>query len=207
FKITGLADGDYTLRASRTGNLRGGRNRGPGAGITAHTGDDKVKIVLLAEGAVTGKVTQTDGSAPPVFTAQVGSVQQSFVGGDFSLAGFGDGDLTIVADLPGVGRSKALRVTADAPNQTALSLELLQYGAISGSLTQGGQPAAGVMATAQSTSTPGAVYTVQAGRDGAYRFDQLAPDTYKVSAMLGTPRRGMHLYSQQVTIAPGAEAH
>jgi len=57
--------------------------------------------------------------------------------------------------------------------------------------------------TAQSTTTPGAMYIVNAGSDGSYRFDRLAPDTYKVSATLGNPRRGVHFYSQQIDVAPG----
>ena len=310
FRVTGLPDGDYTLHASRSAvRFGGGRGRrGGGDGVAAHTGDDKVKIVLLAEGGVTAKVAFTDGSAPALVAASVGPVQQSFVGGvvtldgippgdyrltvsgpgfdaheqdvtvpagkavdlgtilvasgrkiagvvvsnnqpvvgatvyagtqvigggatneapgqqqlggqagtktdttdasgSFALAGLPDGNLTVIADLPGVGRSKARMVTEDEQDQTALQLELMPYGSISGSMQQGGAPAANVNVTAQSSTVPGAVYAVRTGVDGAYRFDQLAPDTYKVSAMLGTPRRGMHMYSQPVTVAPGVEAH
>ena len=125
--------------------------------------------------------------------------------GTFSLAGFGDGDLTIVADLPGVGRSKALRVTPEQPAQTALVLELLPYGSIAGTVHQdAAAPTTAV--TAQSTTTPGAVYMVTAGGDGAFRFDRLAPDTYKVSATLGSPRRGLKQYSKQVDVPAGKEA-
>jgi hypothetical protein len=124
--------------------------------------------------------------------------------GTFALAGFGDGDLTIVAELPSIGRSKAMRVTADSPNQRQLVIELEGYGALSGQLHQDGS-AQGVAVTAQSTTTPGAVYIVQAGADGAYRFDRLAPDTYKVSATLGSPRRGMRFYSKQIDVPAGTE--
>jgi hypothetical protein len=126
--------------------------------------------------------------------------------GSFSLAGFSGGDLTIIADLANVGRSTPLRVTEDAQNQASLVLELQPYGALSGTLRQGGQPAPSIAVTVQSTSTPGAMYIVQSGSDGAYRFDLLAPDTYKVSATLGNPRRGLHLYSQQATVPSGGEA-
>ncbi len=307
FRVTGLADGAYSLRASRSAASRGGRRRGGGDGVDAKTGDEKVKIVLPAEGAVKGKVAFADGHAPQMFTASVGAESQVFLAGElaldaiapgdyrleitgpsfdshvqdvtispgkttdlgtivvqagrriagvvvshgqpvpgatvyagpqvlgsgatndmpmrglgnmfggatkqdttdasgaFALAGFGEGDLTVIADLPGVGRSTPRRVTEDAQDQMTLTLELLPYGSISGSLVQGGQPAGGVMVTAQSTSTPGAVYMVQAGSDGAYRFDQLAPDTYKVSAMLGNLRRGLRLYSKQVDVPQGQD--
>jgi protocatechuate 3,4-dioxygenase beta subunit len=306
FRITGLAEGAYNVRATRSGASRGGRRRG-GDGVDAHTGDEKVKIVLPAEGAVKAKVVFADGHAPQMFTASIGAESQVFLAGElalaaiapgdyrlevsgpsfdsraqdltispgqttdlgtivvqagrriagvvvshgqpvagatvyagpqvlgggasndtpmrglgnlfgggskqdttdasgaFALAGFGEGDLTVVADLPGAGRSTPRRVTEDAQDQLTLTLELLPYGSISGSLVQGGQPAAGVMVTSQSTSTPGAVYMVQAGSDGAYRFDQLAPDTYKVSALLGNLRRGMQLYSKQVDVPQGQD--
>jgi len=46
---------------------------------------------------------------------------------------------------------------------------------------------------------------VTAGADGAFRFDRLAPDTYKVSATLGSPRRGLKQYSKQVDVPAGQE--
>jgi hypothetical protein len=46
---------------------------------------------------------------------------------------------------------------------------------------------------------------VASGPDGAYRFDKLAPDTYKVSATLGMPMRGMKFYSKQVDLPSGKE--
>ncbi|HTR53392.1 MAG TPA: carboxypeptidase regulatory-like domain-containing protein [Kofleriaceae bacterium] len=308
FRITGLADGAYTVRASRSGIPRGGRRgrRGGSDGVEAKVGDEKVQIVLPAEGNVRGKVAFADGKVPTAFTASVAGTQQAFFGGDFELdglapgdyrldisgpsfdshsqdvqiepaqttdvgsitvasgrriagvvvsnnapvpgatvyagnqvvggpssndspingfaglgantkqdttdqggafllAGFPDGDLTVIADLPGTGRSKALLVAEDDPNSSALVLQLQPYGSISGVLTQGGSPAAGIVVTVQSTTTPGALYVAAAGGDGAYRFDQLAPDTYKVSATLGNPRRGLHQYSQQVTVPSGGD--
>ena len=307
FKITGLAQGQFSVRAARSaqpgfGGGRRGRRGGDGIEVTA--GDQNVRIVLPAEGGVKGKVALADGTAPTAFTITAGTVEQSFTGGSafevdavapgeyevrvrgpsfdsaavevtiqpgkisdvgtitvvqgrqlagvvvsngqpvanatvyagtqvmgggstndsptaagmfgantktdtsaadgtFSLAGFSGGDLTIVADLAGVGRSTPLRVTEDAANPTQLTLTLLPYGSISGTLHQD-TTAAGVGVTAQSTSTPGAVYVVQAGTDGMYSFDRLAPDTYKVSATLGSPRRGMHFYSKQVDVPPSA---
>jgi hypothetical protein len=47
------------------------------------------------------------------------------------------------------------------------------------------------------------MYAVSTGADGTYRFDRLAPDVYKVSAMLGSPMRGMAFHSSQVTVLPG----
>jgi hypothetical protein len=125
--------------------------------------------------------------------------------GTFSLSGFGAGDLTIVAEQDAIGRSPALRVPTAMPGQTSLTLTLQKFGSLGGTLRQGGKPAEGVVVTCQSTSTPGALYTVPAGSDGAYRFDRLAPDTYKVSATLGTLRTGTRFYSKQVDVPPGGQ--
>ena len=125
--------------------------------------------------------------------------------GAFALSGFGDGDVTIVAEHPDIGRSKALRLPADMPGQTELTLELAKFGALSGVLRQGGKPAEGVFVSCQSTTTPGALYSVASGPDGAYRFDKLAPDIYKVSATLGMPMMGMQFYSKQIEVPSGKE--
>lgn len=125
--------------------------------------------------------------------------------GTFSLSGFGDGDITIVAEHPSIGRSKALRLPTEMPGQTDLTLELQVFGALRGVLRQGGKPAEGVFVSAQSTTSPGALYNVASGPDGTYRFDKLAPDTYKVSATLGMPMIGMRFYSKQVTVPSGKE--
>jgi hypothetical protein len=125
--------------------------------------------------------------------------------GSFELSGFGDGDLAVIADLPTLGRSTPKLVGAADADQTQLVLELQPYGAITGALRQAGAPVGGTPVTVQSTSTPGALYVVTSGADGAYRFDRLAPDTYKVSATVGNPRRGMHFYSKQADVPPGGQ--
>jgi uncharacterized GH25 family protein len=126
--------------------------------------------------------------------------------GQFSLAGFGDGDLAITAEHPAYGRSKALRIPSDMQGQGSLVLELQPFGALSGVVRQGGKPLEGVAVTCQSTTTPGAAYAVASGPDGSFRYDRLAPDTYKVSATVGRPLSGMKYYSQQVVVASGQEA-
>jgi uncharacterized GH25 family protein len=125
--------------------------------------------------------------------------------GTFSLAGFSDGDLTLVADHPDYGRSKAVRVPTDMPGQGELVLELQPFGALSGVMRQGGKPVEGILVSCQSTTTPGAIYGVASGPDGKYRYDRLAPDTYKVSATVGMPMAGMKFYSQQVVVPSGKE--
>ncbi|HEY5948511.1 MAG TPA: carboxypeptidase-like regulatory domain-containing protein, partial [Kofleriaceae bacterium] len=123
--------------------------------------------------------------------------------GKFAIAGFNAGDLAIVADHPDVGRSKAIRVPTNLPGQSELVLELQKYGSIKGVLRVGGKPAEGVLVSCQSTTTPGAIYGVASGPDGVYRYDRLAPDTYKISATVGMPMMGMKFYSKEIVVPPG----
>jgi len=125
--------------------------------------------------------------------------------GTFSLAGFNDGDLAITAEHPAYGRSKALRIPTEMSGQGELVLELQPFGALSGVLRQGGKPVEGVFVSCQSTTTPGAIYAVASGPDGSYRYDKLAPDTYKVSATVGMPMAGMKFYSKEVVVPSGQE--
>ncbi|MBP9086696.1 MAG: carboxypeptidase regulatory-like domain-containing protein [Kofleriaceae bacterium] len=125
--------------------------------------------------------------------------------GTFELSGFGPGDVTVVAEHPTLGRSKAMVLSNNSPGQTELKVVIAPFGALAGVLRQGGKPAEGVFVTTQSTTTPGSMYSVASGPDGAYRFDKLAPDEYKVSATLGMPMMGMRFYSKVVVVASGAE--
>lgn len=125
--------------------------------------------------------------------------------GKFSIAGFNAGDLAIVAEHPDYGRSKAMRVPTDMPGQSELVLEIQKFGSIKGVLRVQGKPAEGVLVSCQSTTAPGAMYGVASGPDGAYRYDRLAPDTYKVSATVGMPMMGMKFYSKEVVVPPGKE--
>jgi uncharacterized GH25 family protein len=120
--------------------------------------------------------------------------------GTFSLSGFNDGDLAITAEQPDIGRSKAMRVPTDQENQGQLVLELQKFGAISGVMTSQGKPVEGIFVSCQSTTAPGAIYGVATGPDGSYRYDKLAPDTYKVSATVGMPMQGMKFYSKEVYV-------
>ncbi len=120
--------------------------------------------------------------------------------GKFRLSGLGPAPLAVVAEHPDLGRSAAIRVVRGAPNEQSLELTLAGWGVLAGKVTDDAGPAADTIVSAQSTTTPNAMYSVGSGPDGTFRFDKLAPDTYKVSAMLGSPMRGMQFYSKQVTV-------
>ena len=96
-----------------------------------------------------------------------------------------------------------MRLPTMLPGQTELRLDLEKYSALTGVLRQGGKPAEGVFVSCQSTTIPNAIYSVASGPDGTYRFDRLAPDTYKVSATLGMPMSGMKFYAKQIDVPAG----
>jgi hypothetical protein len=126
--------------------------------------------------------------------------------GKFRLTGLGPAPLAVVAEHPDFGRSAALRVVRGSPNELTLELVVAGWGVLTGKVTDADGPAADTIVSAQSVSTPNAMYSVVSGADGTFRFDKLAPDTYKVSAMLGTPMRGMTFYSKQVKVDTTAPA-
>ena len=221
FEIDALAPQSYEL------NVRGPSFQSRGQTVLVEPGKTTdVGTITVAQGRTLGGIVTADGNPVPNATVYAGrqifgsgtSNAASFgtfgqaakttttgADGTFSLAGFNDGDLAIVAEQPDIGRSKAMRVPTDQPNQDRLVLELQKFGAISGVLTAGGKPAEGVLVSCQSTTTPGALYGVAAGPDGTYRYDKLAPDTYKVSATVGMPMAGMKFYSKEVVVPPGQE--
>jgi protocatechuate 3,4-dioxygenase beta subunit len=221
FQLDGLPPQHYEL------TVRGPQFQTRAIDVLVESGKTvDVGAIAVAPGRGLGGVVVANGSPVPgasvyagriVFgngtssNAQFGPMGQSTKNtttgddGTFSLSGFSDGDLAIVAEHPTLGRSKALRLPTDMPGQTELTLELQPFGALSGVLRQGGKPVEGVFVSCQSTTTPGALYSVASGPDGSYRFDRLAPDTYKVSATLGMPMVGMKFYSKQIDVPSGKE--
>lgn len=196
---------DVTVEASKTADV---------GTITVEQGRQIAGKVLLdgkgVEGATVyaGRMIFGNGSSS---SAQFGPMGQSTkkattdAAGAFQLSGFPEGDITIVAEHESFGRSRGMRLPTMLPGQGELVLTLEAFGALTGVLRQGGKPAEGVFVSAQSTTIPGAIYSVASGSDGAYRFDRLAPDSYKVSATLGMPMSGMKFYSKNVVVPPGKE--
>ncbi len=225
-----LGDGAFTLDALAPQTYELGV-RGPGFQTRAievtvePTKTADVGTIVVVKGRSVGGVVVADGQPVAGATVYAGRMifgngtsnsaqfgpmgrgtKEATTGSDgtFAIAGFGDGDVTIVAEHPSIGRSKGYRLPSDVPG-TDLTIALQKFGALSGTLRQGGKPAEGVFVSCQSTTSPGALYSVASGPDGSYRFDKLAPDVYKVSATLGMPMTGMRFYSKQIAVPEGKE--
>lgn len=221
FELDALAPQHYSL------NVRGPQFQTRGVPIDVLPGKTTdAGTISVVKGRTLGGIVTADGVPVPNATVYAGrqifgngsSNTAAFGGmgapakttttdtdGTFSLSGFNDGDLAITAEQPDIGRSKAMRVPTDQENQGQLVLELQKFGAISGTMTSNGKPIEGTFVSCQSTTTPGAIYGVASGPDGGYRYDKLAPDTYKVSATVGMPMQGMKFYSKEIYVPPGKE--
>src|SRR5439155_18346513 len=126
--------------------------------------------------------------------------------GNFVFSGLGATDLVLVADHDTLGRSQAVTVPASTDSQT-VELVLAPFASLDGTVTQDGQPGAGIVVTTASQATPSASFTVTTGPDGSFRFDRLAPDRYRVSAVGRGGRGGLGLHSAVVTLAAGQNGH
>ena len=69
FTVRGLPDGAYRLRAARQSN---GMYDWGQQGTRAKTGDTHVKITLVADGSVVGKIVMESGGAPKLASVQLG---------------------------------------------------------------------------------------------------------------------------------------
>lgn len=145
FTLSGLAEGDYTLRASRAQRRGGGRRGFFNQGVPAKAGDRDVKIVLPADGSVAGKVVLEGGAPPTAFTVSVGFLPEAFATADGSFR---------VDDLPPGEHELSVRGNGFQPHNvtvTVKSAEVTDVGTITvkqgrtlrGVVLAGGAPVAG----------------------------------------------------------------
>jgi protocatechuate 3,4-dioxygenase beta subunit len=128
--------------------------------------------------------------------------------GNFVMNGVGPADLMIVAEHEEKGRSKTLPIRGTRDSIHGVELALEPYGALTGKVTLNGKPAEGVRIGSASQAAPSVVFGVATGADGVFRYDKLAPDVYKVSAIPGSggPMGGMSFHSRTVTVVSGQTA-
>src|SRR5262249_27339205 len=116
--------------------------------------------------------------------------------GLYVISGVGPQDMVLMAESDAGGGSRTSLVPGSRQSATA-DLQLLAFSSLSGHVTQNGQGLDGINVSAASQSVPNGTFNVQTGQDGSFRFDRLAPDTYRVSALAGrNPLRGITFHSQ-----------
>jgi len=303
FRFSGLPEGGYTLQALRPGAPPD--QRALAAGVTAQPGDRSVRLVVRADGRVTGRVVLEDGTPAPQFAvsfgdrvggvvptpfsgtdgafslsgppgqhdllitgpsfatrelenvlldedgrkdlgtitvkrgrsisgrvlapdgtpvpeAQVVAAAWMSGGGDrlfirdesgpaqettsdadgrFTLSGFEPGQLLVVAERTGLGRSSTISVPPQ-PLSAQVDLVLRQTGSLEGKVTRDGQPFADtvVIATAREST---ANFFVMTGPDGRYALDTLAPGPQMVLAFVN---RRKDMLTRAVTVEAGRRA-
>ncbi|MCA9678522.1 MAG: carboxypeptidase regulatory-like domain-containing protein [Kofleriaceae bacterium] len=224
FQIDDLPPGDYEVAVRGNGFEGKSQRTTIESGKVADLGTIQVKKGRTIKGVVVADGTPVEGATVYVGRQIFGtgsSNKAEFGGppgardtretttdsaGGFVISGFGNQDLTIVAEHPDLGRSRAVRLVAGDPAEQALTVVIEPFGSLVGTVKEGDAVSEGVIVTAQPTAGTGAMYSVASGADGAFRLDRLAPDTYKVSAMTGmNPMRGMGFFSKSVAVEPGKE--
>jgi hypothetical protein len=125
--------------------------------------------------------------------------------GNYVLSGVGAGGLVIAADHAD-GRTAMVRLPAGDQSMT-LDLVLRPAGALEGKVSSSGKPVSGTMVIASPQQAARGNLMVQTGEDGGYRFDKLAADTYRVSALERSGMMGGGMHAKVVTVEPEKTAH
>jgi len=126
FRFAGLPDGTYRVRAAPPGAPESDLDLA--SSVEAKPGGPRLKLVISADGSITGKVAFKDGTVPLAFTVAIGaSYPTPFASADgaFKIAAPTGPQAFGIAQggAPGSGRAKVARLAAastpNAPSRTA----------------------------------------------------------------------------------------
>ena len=132
FRLTGLTEGDYSVRATRSSV---GRRRGwlieP---VEAKTGNTDLRIELEADGGLIGKVTFANGDVPAAFSVSVGEwgggTPFASKDGSFELPGLAPQEYTITVKGPGFDSKVLRQVVVKAGEPTDLGTVNVRKGRV-----------------------------------------------------------------------------
>ncbi len=176
------------------------------AGQVTASGSPVAGATVRAGRRLFGSGSSTEASFSPFGRDRVRQTETD-ENGNFVLYGIGPSDVMLVAEHEEKGRSQAVAIRGTRESVTGLQIQLEPFGALSGTVVSGGKPAEDVRVSAGSQTVPSVIYGVATGPDGKFRFDRLAPDTYKVSAIGGGGMMaGMGFHSKVVTVSSGQTA-
>jgi RNA polymerase sigma-70 factor (ECF subfamily) len=122
--------------------------------------------------------------------------------GRFSLSGFHEMPLSIVAEREGKGRSATIALPR-GPGSVQVDLVLQPTGSLEGRVTSGGRALPQTVVVARPRATQSNFFVVT-GPDGGYALDTLTAGPYVVIAIVGK-NGDRHL--RQVTVEAGKRAH
>ncbi|HEX9984867.1 MAG TPA: carboxypeptidase-like regulatory domain-containing protein [Thermoanaerobaculia bacterium] len=190
FRLEGLAEGRYTLRAEKTGYVQGRVED------VEAVGGRSVTITLSRGGTVTGHVIglneQELGQAMVMATSGRGSRTETRVdaGGRFTLTGVADGEVMVTARLMGSRRGQSAMKNVTVLNGSAPPVELdFSAGTIvRGRVLRAGKPLAGGFVTFRRMSERQAVGYAEPGMtgpDGTYEVRVPEAGEYRINVSLG----------------------
>lgn len=145
FKLRGLPDGAFRVRASR------GKPQGLAAldrGVAARTGDTNVRVVLPARGAIEGKVLLSDGRAPELATVAVAwasGVPAQAKTGEFRVADLPPGTYEVTVRGPDFPQKIVSDVVIEPGKTTDLGTITVERGRVAKGrvIDAAGKPVAG----------------------------------------------------------------
>ncbi|MEU0470281.1 carboxypeptidase-like regulatory domain-containing protein [Amycolatopsis sp. NPDC006131] len=187
FRLGGLAPGNYVLIVARAGFQ-------PQATVVAvEAGAAPLDVTLEPATSVRGVVRDRH-SGRPIATAAVtavgagGEVIASTVSdpdGGYRITGVDAGEITLVAAAPGAD-PVATVVPLGGGREHEVDLELDTHSTLTGRVTAGGRPVAGLALELRDASGR-AVAAAVTGADGTYRFERVSAGQYTLTSAAGRP--------------------
>ncbi|AIJ22293.1 MSCRAMM family protein [Amycolatopsis methanolica] len=187
FRLGGLAPGNYVLIVSRAGF------QPQATVVTLEAGAVPLDVTLEPATSVRGVVRDRH-SGRPIATAAVtavgagGEVIASTVSdpdGGYRITGIDAGEITLVAAAPGAD-PVATVVPLGGGREHEVDLELDTHSTLTGTVTAGGRPVAGLALELRDASGR-AVATAVTDADGTYRFERVHAGQYTLTSAAGRP--------------------
>jgi hypothetical protein len=189
FRITGLQEGSYTLRASKDGYASDPK----GVPVTlAGASATGLEVRLSGGGAVTGRLTGLEFSQ--LSRVRV-SISLLYVGrvdpeGSYRIPNLPPGDYTVTAVVPDTALHAEGRVTlAPGAAEAKLDLQLGNGHTLTGVVLSNGEPLAGASVALVKTGTATS-QSALTDYEGGFRFGGLDDGHYDLG--VGTPRGAQH---------------
>lgn len=200
FVLKGLSDAEYSLSASRSGSA-GMWWGGAQNAVSAKPGATNVKVTVVGEGKVIGKVVYSDGSAPTAGMARLGWQHRAdIVDGAFAVERVPAGNYALRVRGTGFAEGSKDNVTVKSGETTDVGTITVERGrTLSGVVRDGsGKPVAGAMvylgdmiiATGTSIADAGTatggefrgMRTTESGADGGFSIAGVGPKETNVVA-------------------------
>ncbi|MEO8552446.1 MAG: carboxypeptidase regulatory-like domain-containing protein, partial [Kofleriaceae bacterium] len=189
-------------QTAEAGTIALERGRTIAGHVSSSDGTSLVGAEVIAGALLAGTGQRVDaGDGGPGFRSEI---KRAPIGpdGTFRITGAATTELSVVASVPSGSRSTAAPIAAGTTDVSGVELTVAKSSQLAGTVTLAGKPTRAIV-NAQAQDSPLTMFTVMAGADGSYHFDQLAPGTYTVAAITGEPLAGSPFYPHAVSVGTG----